>query len=50
VLSPAETSAPGHVAAVARAVAAARGARSRQRLLESDDPDEIAGLLREAPE
>lgn len=49
VLSPAETSAPCHVAAVARAVAAARHARARQRLFESDSPEEIAGLLGLAP-
>jgi len=48
VLSPAETSAPGHLAAVARAAAAVRVARARQRLLESDDPDEIAALLEDA--
>ena len=45
VLSPAATPAPGHLAAVARVAAAARLARSRQRLLESDDPAEVAGLL-----
>jgi len=45
VISPAETSAPCHVAAVARAVAAACPARARQRLFESDSPDEIAELL-----
>jgi mannitol/fructose-specific phosphotransferase system IIA component (Ntr-type) len=47
VLSPAGTSAPGHVAAVTRAVAATRAARSRQRLLESDRPGEVVRLLRE---
>lgn len=45
VLSPAQTSAPGHVGAVARALAAVRTARARQRLLESGDPEEIADLL-----
>jgi mannitol/fructose-specific phosphotransferase system IIA component (Ntr-type) len=49
VISPAETTAPCHVAAVARAVAAARHARARQRLLESDDPGEIAELLGVTP-
>lgn len=45
VISPAETSAPGHVAAVARAVEAARPVRARQRLFDSDSPGEIAELL-----
>ena len=45
VISPAGSSAPCHVAAVARAVAAARPARSRLRLFESDSPGEIAELL-----
>jgi mannitol/fructose-specific phosphotransferase system IIA component (Ntr-type) len=49
VISPAETSAPRHVAAVARAVEAARPARTRQRLFESDIPGEIAELLAVAP-
>jgi PTS system nitrogen regulatory IIA component len=49
VISPAQTSAPCHVEAVARAVAAARPARARQRLFASDDPGEIAGLLGVAP-
>ena len=49
VISPAQTSAPCHVAAVARAVAATRPARARQRLIESDSPDEVAGLLGVAP-
>jgi len=49
VISPAETSAPCHVAAVARAVAAARPPRTRQRLFESDNPGEIAELLGVAP-
>ena len=49
LISPAETSAPCHVAAVARAVAAARPARARQRLFESDSPGEIAELLGVAP-
>jgi mannitol/fructose-specific phosphotransferase system IIA component (Ntr-type) len=50
VISPAEMSAPGHVAAVARVVAATRSARARQRLLGSAEPDEIAELLGGAPE
>jgi mannitol/fructose-specific phosphotransferase system IIA component (Ntr-type) len=45
VLSPAEATAAGHVAAVARAALAARPARARQRLLECGDPGELAGLL-----
>jgi PTS system nitrogen regulatory IIA component len=49
VISPAQTSAPGHVAAVARAVAATRTARARQRLFASDSPEEVAGLLGAAP-
>ena len=49
VISPAQTSAPCHVAAVARAVEAARSARSRQRLFESDSPAEVAELLGVAP-
>ena len=49
VISPAQTSAPCHVAAVARVVAAARPARARQRLFESDSPGEIAELLGVAP-
>jgi mannitol/fructose-specific phosphotransferase system IIA component (Ntr-type) len=48
VISPAEMSAPCHVAAVARMVAATRAARARQRLLESDSPGEIVELLGEA--
>ncbi len=47
VLSPPETSAAAHVDFVSRAVAAARAARARQRLLESDRPAELAELLRE---
>jgi len=50
VISPAEVSAPRHVAAVARVVAATRSARARQRLFESEAPDEIAELLGGAPE
>jgi mannitol/fructose-specific phosphotransferase system IIA component (Ntr-type) len=49
VISPAEMSAPCHVDAVARVVAATRAARARQRLFESDRPDEIAQLLAGAP-
>jgi mannitol/fructose-specific phosphotransferase system IIA component (Ntr-type) len=49
VISPAQMSAPCHVAAVARVVAAARPARARQRLFESDSPGEIAELLGVAP-
>ena len=49
VMSPAGMSAPCHVAAVARAVAAARPPRTRQRLFESDNPGEIAELLGVAP-
>jgi mannitol/fructose-specific phosphotransferase system IIA component (Ntr-type) len=49
VISPAQTSAPCHVAAVARVVAATRAARARQRLFESDSPGEIAELLGVAP-
>ena len=49
VISPAQTSAPCHVAAVARAVAAARPVRARLRLFESEDPGEIAELLGVAP-
>lgn len=49
VLSPAQTTAPCHVAAVARAVAAARPARARQRLIASADPGEIAELLGVGP-
>jgi mannitol/fructose-specific phosphotransferase system IIA component (Ntr-type) len=45
VISPAEMSAPCHVAAVARMVAATRAVRVRQRLLESDNPGEVAQLL-----
>jgi nitrogen PTS system EIIA component len=45
VLSPADATAPGHVAAVARIVSAVRPARARQRLLESEDAGEVAGLL-----
>jgi mannitol/fructose-specific phosphotransferase system IIA component (Ntr-type) len=49
VISPAEMSAPCHVAAVARVVAATRTARARERLFESDRPGEIAQLLAVAP-
>jgi mannitol/fructose-specific phosphotransferase system IIA component (Ntr-type) len=49
LLSPAEMRALDHVAAVARAVAAARPARARQRLLECVSPGEVADLLDEAP-
>ena len=49
VISPAQTSAPCHVAAVARVVVAARSLRARQRLFESDSPEEIAELLGVAP-
>ncbi len=49
VISPAGTSAPCHVAAVARAVAATRTARVRQRLFECDSPAGIAELLRGGP-
>lgn len=49
VISPAQMSAPCHVAAVARAVAAARPARARQRLIASADPEEIGELLGVAP-
>jgi nitrogen PTS system EIIA component len=49
VLSPSQVSAPCHVAAVARAVAAARPARARQRLFASDSPEEIVELLGAAP-
>jgi PTS system nitrogen regulatory IIA component len=49
VISPAQVSAPCHVAGVARAVAAARTARARQRLFASGSPGEIAELLGVAP-
>ena len=49
VISPAEWSAPAHVAAVARVVTAARSAKARQRLFESDSPAEIADLLAAVP-
>jgi mannitol/fructose-specific phosphotransferase system IIA component (Ntr-type) len=49
VISPAEMSAPCHVAAVARVVAAAHPARARQRLFASDSPGEIADLLGVSP-
>ncbi len=49
VISPAEMSAPCHVDAVARVVAATRTARARQRLLASDRSEEIAQLLDVAP-
>lgn len=49
VISPAQTSAPCHVAAVARVVEAIRTARARQRLFESDDPGELTELLGVAP-
>lgn len=48
VLSPAERSAAGHAAALARVAGAVRLARTRQRLLESDDLGEVAGLLEES--
>ena len=49
VISPALTSAPCHVGAVARLVEAARSARTCQRLIESDSPAEVAELLGGAP-
>jgi mannitol/fructose-specific phosphotransferase system IIA component (Ntr-type) len=49
VISPAQTSARSPVGGGARAVAAARPARARQRLIASADPEEIAGLLAGAP-
>ena len=49
VISPAEMSAAQHVAAVAHVVGATRAARARQRLFESDRPDEIARWLAVAP-
>jgi mannitol/fructose-specific phosphotransferase system IIA component (Ntr-type) len=45
VLSPAQLSAPGHVEAVARVLAALHTARARQRLLACVDPVEAADLL-----
>jgi mannitol/fructose-specific phosphotransferase system IIA component (Ntr-type) len=45
VISPAQASAPCHVAAVARVMTAVRSARARQRLFASDSPEEVAGLL-----
>jgi mannitol/fructose-specific phosphotransferase system IIA component (Ntr-type) len=47
VLSPPETPPAAHVEFVARTLAVARPARVRNRLLESDRPEEIAGILRE---
>ncbi len=47
VLSPAECPAAVHHRLVARAIAAARPARARQRLLEAADPRGAAAVLRE---
>ena len=47
VLSPATMPAARHLAEVARALAATRTARARQRLLESVSAEAVAGLLRE---
>ncbi len=46
-LSTAETPAASHLERVARAVAAVRPARARQRLLETESLEELGGLLRE---
>jgi len=46
-LSPSEASVAAHHGLVARAVAAIRPARVRQRLLESEDPEDAGGLLHE---
>ncbi len=47
VLSPPETPAAAHLELVARTLATARPARIRQKLLESDRPEALAGILRE---
>jgi len=49
VLSPAGTCIAAHLAAVARAVAAARRCRARQKLLGGGTPEEVAALLRGVP-
>lgn len=48
VLSPGEWSEEAHHGFVANAVAAARLQRSRQRLLDAESFDDVAGVLREA--
>jgi hypothetical protein len=48
VLSPGEWGEEAHHAFLARAVGAARLQRNRQRLLEAESFDDVAGVLREA--